>query len=190
MHVINNYYKAGTASRRVEIMLHDSANAGSSYYFSGNLADDPRFSSSLFPPRLINPSNFSIADAPVFTQSDVTVTSAQEAYDQVTARAGAITPVRDSVDARVIGHIQSRTGSIIDSQNDVGGWPSYRDGAAPPDTDHDGIPDGWENAHGLDPTNKDDGNGMSGSGYTWVEEYVNSLIPAAIGAPRNLRVLQ
>ncbi len=33
---------------------------------------------------------------------------------------------------------------MIDSQNDVGGWPNLESAPAPKDSDHDGMPDEWE----------------------------------------------
>ena len=47
---------------------------------------------------------------------------------------------------------------------------------SPADTDHDGMPDAWEKAHGLDPHDPADRNGdRDGDGYTNLEEYLNSL---------------
>jgi hypothetical protein len=39
------------------------------------------------------------------------------------------------------------------------------------------MPDAWEKAHGLDPSNKGDGNktNLSANGYTNVEMYLNEL---------------
>ena len=69
-----------------------------------------------------------------------------------------------------------RTGSIIDSQWEVGGWPEYRGGAPPPDSDRDGMPDAWEKAHGLNPRDASDAaRDRDGDGYTNIEEYINSL---------------
>jgi hypothetical protein len=99
-------------------------------------------------------------------------------------------PVRDALDVRIVREtrISTATGSssggsatyglhqgIIDSQTDVGGWPTYRTGVAPPDTDHDGMPDAWETSHGLSATNYADRNALGASGYTRLEEYLNSL---------------
>lgn len=64
---------------------------------------------------------------------------------------------------------------IIDTQADVGGWPSYNSTQAPKDSDHDGIPDEWEKANGLDFNNPTDGNMLSAEGYTMLEKYLNSL---------------
>jgi hypothetical protein len=47
----------------------------------------------------------------------------------------------------------------------------------PADTDHDGIPDAWETAHGLNPNDPNDANEDSnGDGYSNLEKYLNSLV--------------
>lgn len=66
---------------------------------------------------------------------------------------------------------------IIDSQQDVGGWPELKSAAAPADSDHDGMPDAWEREHGLDPANPADRNGLGSNGYTNLENYLNSIAP-------------
>jgi hypothetical protein len=45
--------------------------------------------------------------------------------------------------------------------------------AAPPDRDHDGMPDSWEEAHGLNADDPEDRNMLSVQGYTLLEEYLN-----------------
>ena len=57
----------------------------------------------------------------------------------------------------VVREVESRTGRIIDSQKDVGGWPAYASGPAPADADADGMPDDWERARRLDPADPADG---------------------------------
>ena len=64
---------------------------------------------------------------------------------------------------------------IIDSQNDVGGWPLLKSKKAPRDTDHDGMPDKWEKRHGLNPKDAADGAKLSANGYTNLEIYLNHL---------------
>ena len=45
------------------------------------------------------------------------------------------------------------------------------------DFNHDGIPDVWEKAHGLNPADPADANNDSnGDGYTNLEKYLNSLV--------------
>ena len=63
---------------------------------------------------------------------------------------------------------------MIDTQDQVGGWPMLKSLQAPADTDRDGLPDDWESAHGLDPANPADRNAdRNGDGYTNLEEYLN-----------------
>ena len=102
---------------------------------------------------------------------------ARKAYELVLLNAGASLR-RDAVDERLIRDVKSHSGKLIDSQDQVGGWPELHSLPAPQDTDRDGMPDNWESKHGLDPRNPDDRNGdLDGDGYTNLEEYLNSLCP-------------
>lgn len=58
-----------------------------------------------------------------------------------------------------------------------GGYPTYQPGTPPVDTDHDGMPDNWENAIGLNPSNAADRNGtnLNSVGYTNLEVYLNGF---------------
>lgn len=49
--------------------------------------------------------------------------SATEAYELVQQKAGA-SLTRDAADSRVVQGIRDRTHRLIDSQKDVGGWPT------------------------------------------------------------------
>jgi hypothetical protein len=112
-----------------------------------------------------------------FVTAPVKTVSAKEAYDLVLASVGASLPMRDPVDTRLIEHVRTHGGHIIDSQKEVGGWPVLQSGPLPVDTDNDGIPDAWEIAHGLDPKNPADANARAKSGYTNLEEYLNGIGP-------------
>lgn len=121
--------------------------------------------------------------------------TAVEAYRTVLDNAGAILPKRDAVDSRIIREAKNGTATfegisykkenevadktkisgIIDTQKDVGGWPELRSEPAPEDTDHDGMPDEWENKNNLDKTNPDDRNNLTSDGYTMLEKYLNSI---------------
>jgi hypothetical protein len=106
----------------------------------------------------------------------VTTDTAVTAYSLVLADAGASFPVRDTVDTRVINNVINGTGSIIDDEDQVGGWPVLASGTPPVDSDHDGMPDEWELALCLNPHDSGDANGdRDGDGYTNVEEYINWL---------------
>jgi hypothetical protein len=115
--------------------------------------------------------------------------TATDAYLSVLDSVGAILPKRDTVDRRIIRETRTGTATyqgtytlgvsqpsgIIDSQNDVGGWPVLNSAPAPADTDGDGMPDAWETSHGLNPNNAADGNNVGSDGYTMLEVYLNSI---------------
>jgi pectate lyase len=110
--------------------------------------------------------------------------SAEEAFVDVLARAGATLPRRDAVDARVIESV--RTGKtttedgIVRDPQEVGGYPKYsfEPSDVPSDEDHDGMPDAWETEHQLDPAAPADGPAdADGDGYTNVEEFLNGTNP-------------
>ncbi len=114
-----------------------------------------------------------------FPMPRVTTSTAQQAFGDVLAGAGATLPVRDAGDQRIVREVADGTGCIIELPSDVGGWPALAEGAAPSDGDHDGVPDAWELAHGLDPHDGADGaSDPDANGYTEVEEYLNELAGA------------
>jgi hypothetical protein len=133
----------------------------------------------------------------------VSIMEAAEAKQYVLANAGATLPKRDAVDMRIAEQV--RTGKIaykegvklpetqfkhrrlpIDSYKNgiitdvsqVGGYPEYK-GTPYKDGDSDGIPDDWEKKNGLNPANATDAAkpGKSSSGYTNIEDYLNSIVP-------------
>lgn len=189
--VVNNYYKAGPASKRAQTILQPYATKKADcgkFYVSGNVlhgndavkADNMK---GIDMGECVgqNP----IADKPFEMKGTLSVQSAEDAFVSVVAKAGA-SLVRDAVDARIAADVLAGTGTItgsvskrpgiIDTQADAGGWPELAKGEAPVDTDLDGIPDEWEKAHGLNPADKNDASCIAPSGYTWVEEYINSLV--------------
>lgn len=107
--------------------------------------------------------------------------SAETAFEKVLENAGA-SLARDAVDSRIVDETRNGTATytgsvtlrpgIIDTQNDVGGWPEYNSTVAPPDTNSDGIPDGWlENYYPGKSAND-----LNPDGYTFLEVYINSLV--------------
>ena len=133
----------------------------------------------------------------------VTTHTPEQAYEKVLAYAGASLH-RDDVDELVVSDTRNRTATytgkgsgdwpgIIDTPFDlkpIGAdddwtpWPMLNSTTAPQDTDGDGMPDGWEDAHGLDSHDKTDGIIRNEEGYTNLELYLNSIV-ADITAAQN-----
>ena len=101
---------------------------------------------------------------------------------RILLRAGA-SLFRDAVDDRIIKQVIKQSGNIIDSQDDVGGWPEDPPPmSAPADLDRDGMADTWETKRGLDPDDPEDRNGFDLSHrYTNLEIYLNQV--ALFGPP-------
>jgi len=99
----------------------------------------------------------------------VTPDPVASAAARILAEAGASVS-RDAVDLRVVEGVKTRTGRIIDTEQQVGGWPVLAPGKAVPDTDGDGMPDAWERSKGFNPA-KPDGAVLAkdGSGWTNLE---------------------
>jgi hypothetical protein len=168
---INNYYQSGRDSRGLYIFYERAPMAQA--YYSGN------YMNGVLPKNPLdlvllerNPAGYQ--QSVPFDVEPVETFTAPEAFERVLAKAGAWP--RDAVDERVIQSVINKTGRIIDSQTQVGGWPALRATMAPVDSDGDGMPDWWETLHGLDPNNPDDRNhDRTGDGYTNLEEYLNWL---------------
>jgi hypothetical protein len=125
-----------------------------------------------------------------FAYAPVTTQSAVDAYNAVTASAGAILPRRDTVDRRIVHETLTgiatygdtsyqapgmvRPSGIIDSQNTVGGWPELGSTTYPDDTDNDGLPDWWELMTGGSATGVA-ANATGSDGYTMLEKYLNDI---------------
>ena len=131
-----------------------------------------------------------------------TTHSAVDAYARVLDFAGACLH-RDSFDELMVSDTRNGkatyTGSglskgFVNSQDDNkpsdadaswSAWPTLSSKEAPKDTDGDGMPDEWELANALDPTNPNDGKTIGADGYSNLENYLNSLV-ADITTSQNL----
>ncbi|MFV0539853.1 MAG: pectinesterase family protein, partial [Aestuariibaculum sp.] len=111
--------------------------------------------------------------------NNIKTSSAFEAYQSVLKHAGTST-FRDAVDTRIVHNTKEGSANykngIIDSQNDVGGWPILKSEKVKTDSDEDGIPDYWEQKNGLNPKEKDSHLNSLNKYYSNVEVYANSLI--------------
>ncbi|MCX6145033.1 MAG: T9SS type A sorting domain-containing protein [Ignavibacteriales bacterium] len=198
---VNNYYKPGPATKSgVRSRIYQPSDTLGLWYIQGNYVEgNPTVSNDNWAGGVnpsIAPSNLNkLKTTTPFPSLPVTTHSAQQSFDLVLQYAGATFPKRDTIDRRIV--YETRTGAItyggktyakaqgfdttkvygiIDSQTDVGGWPVLNSVAAPLDSDHDGMPDSWEIAQGLDLNNAADRNKVGAGGYTMLELYLNSQV--------------
>jgi len=196
INMVGNYYKAGpatsTGSIRYRIVSPDPQGTEYSYwYIDSNYVDG-------YPNATQDNWTYGVQNVTAAIKEQIKSTSpfpfditthhtAEEAYAAVLLNAGATLPRRDTIDRRIIYEVENGVAfyggsygagkGIIDSQEDVGGWPKLFSAPATADRDHDGMPDQWETDNGLDPDNPADRNGDNdGNGYTNLEEYLNSIV--------------
>jgi hypothetical protein len=178
---VGNYIRPGPSSTaKTPIHIGNKpADSNITFYLAGNVfdgnaeltADNAKFIDAY---EIDGKPQVKTVSTPIAT-APVTTVSATEALELVLARVGASLPVRDAVDSRLVNHVRTRTGKMINSQEEVGGWPELKSGPVPADSDHDGMPDAWETSHGLNPRDASDGAKLAKSGYSNVEEYINSI---------------
>lgn len=121
----------------------------------------------------------------------IELVDARAAYSLVLAKAGCWP--RDRVTLRTIDEVISRTGNWGRNAplepSDAWFFEGLHPTRAALDSDNDGIPDAWEQTHGLDPNNAADASRIVGAGestmdrfvgYAFIEFYINSLADALI----------
>ena len=198
--LVNNYYKPGPASKTNKYFINPYADDGKNhqpagifgrFYLKGNVMEgNPAITKnnvsgvkmgSNFVELAPNVSLNELISNTEFSIPKPKTQSARKAYQSVLKNAGC-SSVRDVLDMRYVN--ETRTGTftykgskgstngLIDSQNDVGGWPEYISLPAPKDTNRDGIPDGWleKKYPGKNATDVDK------NGYTYLEVYLNELV--------------
>jgi hypothetical protein len=185
--ITGNYFKPGpaTTSKKAKRIL-EPWEPFSTYFFEYNTVyQKPELSkdNSLLIYKNIIPEKY-IAEKPLEI-SNLVPEKPEKAYANVLKHAGA-SLVRDEIDKRIVHEVKSGTAKfgkkgIIDSQEQVGGWPELKSNPIPVDSDNDGMPDEWEVNHNLDPENPEDGKIIrKEKGHSNLEIYLNS--------PRNFGV--
>ena len=201
--IIANYYKPGPATRPGEVMYrianpsYRSESDYGTWYIADNVVEGNKdVSADNWNGGVQTKISFEkIKRDEPWPAMPINQQTAPKAYQSVLENAGAILPKRDAVDSRIIEEVRggyatyeghsyekehevadaSKICGIIDTQEDVGGWPLLASAPPPTDSDHDGMPDEWEVKHGLDPNNADDRNILSDDGYTMLEKYLNGM---------------
>ncbi len=186
INMVNNYYKPGPASEHHRLL--DVAEDGTGrYYLSGNVMEgdaevtnNNRQSIGQFKPgdkKAFTPESC-LVDTP-FPYEPIREDSPAQAYQRVLKQVGCSFS-QDAYDKEVLRQVRKGLATfgkkgIIDSQEDVGGWPVLKTGKAAIDSDGDGMPDAWEKRHHLNPQDPSDGAAYTLSKeYTNIEVYLNS----------------
>ena len=203
--IVANYYKPGPATQQGEVSYRianpsyrDEANDLGKWFVADNVIEG---NASVSANNWNGGIQTKIASEKIkldkaWPSMPINQQTAEGAYTTVLDNAGATLPKRDAVDQRIINEARggfatfegesykvenkvadsSKKSGIIDTQNDVGGWPVLNSSPAPLDTDHDGMPDSWEQKNKLDKDDPDDRNTVALDGYTMLEKYLNSII--------------
>ena len=200
--LINNYFKPGPASgssAKKRFINPDADNGGNNqpqgtyghFFLSGNILEgnkgatqDNNLGVEMGGSFQQYAPHVTLKDMLVdhaFVAAEVTTVAAQKAFDDILSHGGC-SLVRDRHDERYIQNVingsytfEGSAGSskgLVDSQEDVGGWPEYKTYNLYSDEDGDGIPDGWleKNHPGKKANDRND------EGYTLLEVYINGLV--------------
>lgn len=106
-----------------------------------------------------------------------------EAITEVLSDVGNVWPFLQQIDQDVIDDFNNGTGDIIDSQSELGGWPTIATGTPWPDTDDDGMNDDLEVSFFGDLSQ--DAMTIAANGRTNIENLYNSLIENTPGKKIN-----
>ncbi|MCB0494706.1 MAG: pectate lyase [Cyclobacteriaceae bacterium] len=179
--IVNNLYKAGPATIAKKNKILDPYKPYGKFYLSGNV---------LVGNSEVTEDNwkgvFHFDSIPWIKRSEplkvesVKTETAWEALENVLNNSGA-SFARDAVDKRIVNDFRSGSPSfgtgIIDSQTQVGGYPMLDAGKVKKDEDHDGLPEKWEDKHGLDDHNADDASENTlDQNYANIEVYLNEIV--------------
>lgn len=186
--VVKNYYKSGPATEKDkrDRIINPSEPYGRFYVSENYVEGFPKVTADNWAGGVRCNSPEEVYQETPFEYVKIIEHEPVEAYDKVLRFAGA-SMQRDAVDERVIEEVRAGTATyngsvtgwpgIIDSQEDVGGWPELESESAPKDRDRDGMPDRWEQNNGLLPGDPSDAQAFTLDGsYTNIEIYLNMLV--------------
>jgi pectate lyase len=184
---IGNFYKPGPDTEvKYGIKAINPGTPGAGIFVQGNLGPQ-REDDSLPEIEIVDLESRGFVVSEPFPAEAITTTTAVEAYEQVLKNAGAGIGLdcegnffsrRDVIDTRVINEVQSGTGNVIDDPSEVGGWLAIDSALPCADSDHDGMPDAWEQMFGFDLNDPAEASkDANGNGYTNIEEFLNGTNP-------------
>jgi hypothetical protein len=187
--VVNNYYKPGPATRAKNNWMLNPSSPFGKFFVDGNFIEgNVKASSDNWNGGVKADPLDSVKVSSPFEAESIEEQNAKKAFDVVLRHSGA-SYRRDVIDKRVVKEVCDGTASfgkskdgIIDSQQDVGGWPALRSLPPEKDSDSDGMPDSWEKKRKLDINDASDAaKKSSDAGYTNLEAYLNEIVKEIIG---------
>lgn len=179
--MVNNYFKAGPATTlsKLNRIVSPSEPYGK-FYVNGNYVHGfEKITNNNWDGgvQCENPEITKLNNE-ISVMETVKTESAIEAYETVLKKAGA-SIFRDAVDARIVHNTREGSANykngIIDSQENVGGWPSLKSEKVKDDADEDGMPDDWELQNKLNPKLHDANQNSLDQNFTNIEVYSNAL---------------
>jgi len=183
--IVANYYKAGPASKHKNRIVEVWDPHGLWYVKDNYVYGYPQISKDNWLGGVQGNSDPVVKANKPFKVEAIETQSALDAFKVTLSQAGAILPKRDTIDSRVVSEIRKGIAhfggnfgkglGIIDSQEEVGGWPLLKSLPAAQDSDNDGMPDFWEKTQGLDIFANDAGLDDNKDGYSNIENYINSI---------------
>lgn len=197
---VNNFYKPGVSTKifvALNAQIEGVGKGKQQYYFDGNVMPGYFNENNQDKGRKFTISNKAIVDYPVFLpkpffESFVNTQTADAAYKNVLSDVGANQPFFDKHDKRIVDETlkgtytykgsKSGLGGMIDNEADAGGFPNFANEKRPTDwdTDHDGLPNWWEKAFGLNENSKagdfsDANSDADKDGFTQLDNYLDWL---------------
>jgi len=162
--IVGNAYIRGRDTRKgdksIPILISKPTGKGSKVYLKDNLdlerSDEPLSSS------IIETRHKILVDVPPIWLPSLVIKKSGDVKSWVLRNVGARSADRDKVDLRIINDVKNGTGRIIDSQDDVGGWPP--------------LTENVRGVNGYPELNiPSDPNKIQSSGYTKLEEWLHEL---------------
>ena len=195
---VNNFYKPGVSTKifvALNAQIEGVGKGKQQYYFDGNVMPGYFNEKNQDKGRKFTVSNKAIVDYPVFLpkpffESLINTQTAEAAYKDVLSDVGANQPFFDKHDIRIVDETlkgtftfkgsKSGLGGLIDNEADAGGFPNFANEKRPVDwdTDHDGLPNWWEKALGLNENSKagdfsDANSDKDKDGFTQLDGYLD-----------------
>ena len=176
VNMVNSYYKFGP-STKAKYKIFDVSGTGSHYYINGNYVygyesenNNNGLNDNWADEALIHNMANAVRENEPFDMGEYKVNevSAEAAYDKSVKSAGAVLPVRDSIDARVVEDMKNQTGRLINKAYEVGGYVDMSG-----ESKIFKISEPWKEANNMGGADETDiiREGLY-KGYTWLEAYV------------------